>query len=183
MLPRQHPRVDGSGVLKLPLTPRDFPLVYLAGPIQHTDWEGATDWRDRVTAELTDYGVFTLDPMRGKDFLEKHVKGTFGESWNGKTESYNLDDPWATAHGITHRDRWDVSRCGILLANFTGADKVSVGTVLELGWANAWGKYIIVVMDDTNPHWHGMIKEIADIIVPDLDNAIDRICILLGDLI
>lgn len=179
MLPGQQPRV--ATIKRDYLLTRSFPLVYLGGPIKHTTWEGAVAWRDYATNYLFDFGIFTLDPMRGKDFLESHIKGTFGESFGDTTQSYkDFNDGWVTEHGITHRDIWDVRRCGIMLANFEDADRVSIGTVLEIGWASAWDKYIITVMDDTNPHWHGMVRNLSSLIVPDLNDALVRIPILLG---
>jgi hypothetical protein len=42
------------------------------------------------------------------------------------------------ARGITTRDYNDCKRCDILVANFLGADKISIGTVMEIAWAKAF---------------------------------------------
>jgi hypothetical protein len=52
--------------------------------------------------------------------------------------------------GLTTRDRWDAMRCDVLLVNLLGATKVSIGTVLEFGWADAMD-IPIVVRDGRGP--------------------------------
>jgi hypothetical protein len=64
--------------------------------------------------------------------------------------------------------------------NFEDAKEVSVGTVMEIAWADAWDKYILIVMDSTNPHYHGMINEVASLIVPTLDEALELIPMILA---
>ena len=41
--------------------------VYLAGPITGLTYDGATDWRHAVAADLNSVGIKGLSPMRGKD--------------------------------------------------------------------------------------------------------------------
>lgn len=60
----------------------------------------------------------------------------------------------------------------MILVNFLGAKKVSIGSVMEITWADAWRKPIIIVMEKDNVHAHAMIKEVAGFIVSDLDEAI-----------
>lgn len=51
--------------------------------------------------------------------------------------------------------------------------RASVGTTCELDHAHLKGKFIILVMTPDNPHWHSFIKDMAAIIVPTLDEALD----------
>ena len=37
--------------------------------------------------------------------------------------------------GIVTRDRWDVAKADVVLMNLVGATQVSIGTMVELGWA------------------------------------------------
>lgn len=101
--------------------------------------------------------------MRGKKYLvdEEDIKDSYEEH------------PLGSQEGITCRDRMDVMRCDMILVNFLGADKVSIGSVMEIAWADAWRKPIIVVMEEDNIHSHAMIREVAGFIVPDLDEAIE----------
>jgi nucleoside 2-deoxyribosyltransferase len=63
--------------------------------------------------------------------------------------------------GLTIRDRWDAMRCDVLLVNLLGATKVSIGTVLEIGWANAMDIPIVVRDGAGNIHEHAMLNQIT----------------------
>jgi len=45
-------------------------LVYAAGPIRGTDYNGAEGWRQRAKRYLAQYDIRVLSPMRGKDNLK-----------------------------------------------------------------------------------------------------------------
>lgn len=147
-----------------------MPAVYLAGPITGQSYDGATDWREYAARELFWYGIEVLNPMRGKAYLSKEEM---------LADSYA--EVLATVKGITTRDRFDCQRADLVLFNFDGADKVSIGSCIEVGWADAARIPIVVVMAEGNPHWHGMIRECAGFIVPTLDEAIDVIARILGE--
>lgn len=150
------------------------PKVYLAGPISHTTWKGATDWRMAVREELAKYGIEGIDPMRGKADLRellgrKHFDTVYGQA----AQAYeNYDNPMASAKAILNRDRWDVYNADVILVNFLGAKKVSIGTVMEIAWANALGKLVIVAMEDDNVHAHGMLIHCMGIICDTLEEAV-----------
>jgi nucleoside 2-deoxyribosyltransferase len=136
--------------------------VYLAGPITGQSYKGCTDWREAAIRELAEEGIIGVSPMRGKYYLEN--EGVIGDAYP--------DKPMSSEKGITTRDRFDATGCSVLLANFSDADRVSVGTCIELGWADANRRPIIVVMEEGNPHWHSMVRAVSGFIVPDLDEAI-----------
>ncbi len=136
------------------------PKVYLAGPITGCDYGGATDWRQYVTERLQNYAC-GISPMRGKGYLRKE---------QNIASSYNT--PLSCPKGITTRDRWDVQRCDALLANLLAAKRVSIGTVMEIAWADISRHPIILVMEDGNIHESAMLHEVAGFIVPTLDEAI-----------
>lgn len=135
-------------------------LVYLAGPITGLSYGDATDWRKEFAKKLPSY-IQAVSPLRGKRYLdnEKIIK-----------DSYEIH-PLSGQKGITCRDRMDVGRCDLLLVNFLGAKKVSIGTVMEIAWADAWRKPIVLVMEPENVHSHAMVREVAGFIVPTLDEA------------
>lgn len=134
--------------------------IYLAGPISHTSYGGATDWREYLEQEL--FSHTCLSPMRGKSYLssEECIKDHYGT-------------PLSCSRGIITRDHWDVQRCDIVVANLLGASRVSIGTVLEIGWAHAYRKPLIVVMEEGGLHDHAMIREIAGFWVRSLEDAIE----------
>lgn len=137
-------------------------LVYLAGPIAGLQYGDSTSWREYVAGCMPEQ-IKTASPLRGKLYLanETHIQDSY--------EQYAL----SSRKGITARDRMDVMRCDMVLINFAGADKVSMGTCIEVGWADAWRKPMVIVMDETNIHYHAMIRECAGFVVPTLEEAIN----------
>lgn len=125
--------------------------VYLAGPITGLTYEGCTDWREFAIKELGAAGITGLSPLRAKDYL-KNI-GVLGDEYQ--------DIPLSTARAITTRDRWDATRCDVIFVNLLGADRVSIGTVMELAWADSCRIPSIVVMEaEGNLHDHSMLKEV-----------------------
>lgn len=139
---------------------RDF-LLYCAGPISGVSYGESTDWREYVAQKLPSH-IKAVSPMRGKKYLA-------GES---KVKDAYEEHPLSCQKGITCRDRMDVMRCDMILVNFLGAKSVSIGSVMEIAWADAWRKPIVIVMERDNVHWHAMVREVSGFIVSDLDEAI-----------
>ena len=74
--------------------------------------------------------------------------------------------------GINTRDRMDVARCHMMLVNLVGAKKVSIGSVVEIGWADAYRKPVVLVMEKNNVHSHPMILGNVGFVTEDLDTGI-----------
>lgn len=138
-------------------------LVYLAGPITGLTYEGASDWREWVAARFPAY-IVAVSPLRGKDYLPR-----------GTALADHYEPALSTTKGITTRDRFDVMRADLILVNFLGATRVSIGTVMEIAWADMLRKPIVVAMEPGNIHEHGMLKESSGFIVPSLEEAIEVI--------
>lgn len=110
-------------------------ICYLAGPVTNTAWTKARDWRKLVTEELNDAGIEVLDPTRHGLLTIDALITEF---------CYN-----------------DVKRCDVILVNFLDTDRISVGTLLEVGWAYALGKPI-VLMSNQDYEWdYGIYKDIT----------------------
>ena len=139
---------------------REF-LLYCAGPITGVSYSESTDWREYVASKLPTH-IKAVSPMRGQKYLatEKNIKDSYEKH------------PLSCQKGITCRDRMDVMRCDTILVNFLGASKVSIGSVMEVAWADAWRKPIIIVMEKNNVHSHAMLREVSGFIVSNLDDAI-----------
>jgi len=144
-------------------------LVYLAGPITGLTYEGATDWRESVSYVLNNDGIGTASPLRFKSFLKGEL--SIKDSYEGHA--------LATSKAIYTRDKWDVSRSDVVLVNFLGAEKVSIGTVLEIAWADMLNKPIVIAMEPDNIHQHSMVNECAGYIVPTLNDATNVVRALL----
>jgi len=146
-------------------------LVYLAGPINHLTYEEANRWRCNASDELRKWDIETLNPLRLKKVLLP--SGIL-------TDSYS--HPFVSDSGIAVRDRLDVKRSSVILANFLGATVVSSGTPIEFGWADILGIPIVMVIEKTgNPFDHPMIRHIAGIRVDNLDFGIEAVRFLLSE--
>jgi nucleoside 2-deoxyribosyltransferase len=136
-------------------------LVYLAGPITGTSYGECTDWRAFVESHI-DERVAALSPMRHKDYLssEKSVADSY--------EKHVM----SCARGIMARDYFDSTRADILLVNLLGATRVSIGTVMEIGFAYTKQIPIVLVIEKDNIHRHSMLLEAAGFIVDNLEDGI-----------
>ncbi len=149
--------------------------VYLAGPITGLSFEGCTDWREYAIKELSTVGITGLSPLRATDYLQ-------GESII--EDSYE-NTALSSSRGIITRDRWDTTRCDVILVNFLGAARVSIGTIMELAWADLSRIPSIVVMEPSqfeatgttpsvgNVHEHAMIREATGFRVETLEEGLN----------
>jgi len=144
--------------------------IYLAGPITGCSYKGCTEWRGKVGVELETAGFEPYSPMRGKEHLKnrRNIKSTM-------QEGAILDN-----HAAFMRDKFDVTRSDIVLVNLLGAERASIGTMMEIAWGNLLNKYVVVVMESGNIHNHLFVLESSSVIFCDLDEAIKYIIIMFG---
>ena len=137
-------------------------IAYLAGPITGCSYNGATDWRDQARDRLAEVGIQGMSPMRGKDYLLQETR--IGDSYN--------DSVLSCQRGIMARDFNDCKRADVIIVNFLGADRASLGTAMELAWAYQSQTPVIVVMEPRgNIHDHAMIREAINFRVTTLEEA------------
>lgn len=141
------------------------PKVYLAGPISGLTYDQGQGWREMACNKLHVRGIDGFSPLRAKGYL-RNV---------GVLEQGYEDTPLSTDHGITTRDRWDVQTADAVLFYLRGCgNRVSVGTMIEFGWADARRIPIIVVIEKTgNVHDHPIMRDITGFRVEMLDEAIE----------
>jgi hypothetical protein len=146
-------------------------LVYLAGGITGLSYEEAISWRIEAAQKLRP--LRALSPLRAKTYLNKEL------SIAGDYPSI----PLSTSRGITTRDRFDCQRSGCVIFYLLGARYVSIGTVLEMAWADAAGvPSVYAVEPEGNPHEHAMVRELMDFRVETLDEAVHIArCVLLPE--
>lgn len=150
------------------------PTVYLAGAITGLTYNEGQDWRNYARTELAGADIRAFSPLRGKDYLQRVGKiPSVQEGW-AKTPEAMI--PLSSNKGIVTRDRNDCTRCDLVLMNLLGTERVSIGTMIEAGWADAARNPIVLVMEDGNIHEHAMLNELAGYRVRTLDEALD-ICI------
>ncbi len=108
-----------------------------------------------------------MSPLRGKDYLRGIPALT------ADCAGYGALNCMSSPRGIMTRDRFDATRCDALLVNLLGAARVSIGTVMEIAWADACRTPIVVAMEPAgNVHEHAMIAEAIGFRVPTLAEAI-----------
>lgn len=128
-------------------------LVYLCGKITGATYEEARyGWRLEVVEACRDLDIEFLSPMRAKE----HLCGIKDLSPMGGNHVLS------TAHAITTRDRFDVSRCSLIFANFLGMGDKTNGCSVEFGWADMLRKPIICCIepDGSNPNEHAIITDL-----------------------
>jgi len=136
-------------------------IAYLAGPITGLSYGDATDWRDYARTKLHP-SIAGMSPLRAKTYLSHigSIKDTYEEI------------ALSSGKGITARDLNDCRRADMVIANFAGAEAVSIGTIMELAWARAFDVPCVAVMEEGNLHWHAMVRESVGFIVSTLDEAL-----------
>lgn len=139
-------------------------LVYLCGPITGLSYREATARREWFAARIREMGHIPLSPMRGKQHLLRRR--------NLSPEGYE-DDVISNARSIVARDSWDVTRSDVLLVDFLDAERVSIGSVMEIAWAWLRHKLVIVLMKKGNLHRHAFIEQCASYIVEDEEKALE----------
>lgn len=152
------------------------PKVYLSGPIAGQSYADAIDWRIRAR-QLLGGDIEAFSPMRGKEIL---------------AGMYEIDvKPWQSdtlalqPKGIVTRDRNDVQMCDAMLLYLPRIQepptdsgemefrnkRVSIGSMIEIGWADAWRKPIVTVMEYPNVHAHIFVAELSGWVVETLEEG------------
>lgn len=143
-------------------------LVYLAGPILGLSYGSCNNWREYAIDELLKEGITGLSPMRAKESLKKYSKLV------DRTIKHVLD----ADSGITTRDMWDVRRSDAVLFNLLDSKQVSIGTMIEYGWASAFNKPIVSVMEKKdsekrNVHEHAIVRRLSGYRVETLEEGLN----------
>lgn len=140
--------------------------IYLAGPIAGCTEKQAKDWRDYVIQNLPE-NITGISPLRCEPAI------------NGRYEQvYEKDKLFGTESAISAKNWFDTSRCDLILVYLTKdilGNKWSFGTILEIGWAIAMRKPIILVSDLSDLRNHPLVKRNVDWILDDLDDAVEVI--------
>lgn len=141
--------------------------VYLAGPIAGLSWEAATAWRIRAKKQLNANGIEAYSPLRGREF--EALKGT-RRIQSAHNAPHGI---LRTSRGVTTSDRFTLAWCDLVVLNLLYTSKVSIGSMVEIGWADANRIPLVVAMVEGNIHDHPFVRECAGYIVEDVDDAID----------
>ena len=136
--------------------------IYLAHPISLCSADEVFAYYDGMVERLKEkYRV--LSPMYGKEYLRAEQ--------SIRAEGY-ADRPISCNHAIFERDIWMVSQSDVVLCDFTGSSKASIGCSMELAIASWLHKHTVVVLPSDNIHNHAFIREAADVIFENIDEAL-----------
>jgi nucleoside 2-deoxyribosyltransferase len=143
--------------------------IYLAGPIDGQTYSEATKWRNDLKEALHYDGIKAIDPMRSQTYLAD-IEGPLTSC--KIAASMKEDELSVTASHITTADRFDCTNCDFIIVNLLGAKKVSIGTMIEVGWANANNIPVILVIEqEGNIHEHPILDECSGFRVDCLEKA------------
>jgi len=143
----------------------DKPSIYLAGPMTGLTWRQALAWRRIAEAELSNRWRL-INPVRAQVPEERM------DDEIPRTNRKKRVDLWVTATGVTAQDEFFIDQSDWILANFLGAEIVSIGTVWELGYGWGTGKKILSVLEPGSIHDHGFVRRRSHVFTPNLDEAI-----------
>lgn len=145
------------------------PKVYLAGPITGQSFQQTTNWRNETKEFLSQHSITGISPLRGKEYLKKE------DSIKDNYPNHIM----SSITGINVRDYNDVKTADALLVNFLDSnDKISIGTIMEIAWARAFQIPIVIVMEENNPHNHGMLT-FGNLVVNTLEEGMELILMIL----
>lgn len=135
--------------------------VYLCGPISGLSFDECVAYYDQVNQLLPPW-IVPISPMRGKGYLK-------GEPVLGDTYENTV---LSSGKAIVTRDYFDVKRADVILANFIGAKRVSIGSLFEIAWAFEMKKPVILAMEPGNLHDHAFVREACGIRAHTLEEAV-----------
>lgn len=147
--------------------------IYLAGAIYGVSYEEAIDWRTEIKSLFLP-GLIGISPMRMKEFLSGKEK--IGHSYE--------HDLLSNARAIWARDKMDVKTCDMIVAYMPRSineKRPSTGTTVELGWADAFDKLIVLITDDPHLINHPLTGQAAGFIVPDIVRAAEVVNGVFGE--
>lgn len=146
--------------------------IYLSGPITGKTYQDARfGWRSsfakKMLQKMRNAGSYQdhvlLSPMRHEGHLAE-VKGPLDKEYP--------DNLFSHPKMIVAKDFLDINTSDIVLVYLLDATKVSIGTMVELGYAKARGKTIVTVMQKGNLHEHPFVTEVSDAVVETLEDAV-----------
>ena len=144
--------------------------IYLSGPITGKDYtEARYGWRLEF-ADAMDEGTVVLSPMRHEGHLAEMKAAMSIEA----LEAFEKEKNHIFSHPkmIVSKDMLDIEQCDLMVVNLLGATEVSQGTVWEMGYAKGKGKQIVLITSPGNVHKSPFIRESANIVVDNLDDAV-----------
>lgn len=138
--------------------------IYLAGYIHDKKLKECTEWRHKIVNHYRSqaYPITWLDPLNGKNL--------------GAIKEAGLSSQEITSKMILKGDIMSVEAANLVIANMDkfGETRDLTGTTCEVAIAGYLGKPIIMVSTDPNYVNHPFLKEFASVIVPTVEELIEK---------
>lgn len=138
------------------------PIVYFAHPMSGIAFEDVQEYYNliRETFGTICYVQTPMDIIARTDLKERKEC---------------IKEPGMTNDVITNRDYRFVRECDVVFANLSKCTRPSIGTIMEIAWAYAHHKYLIIVMDKNGLHEHGMILGAHPLIFKTFEEAANHL--------
>ncbi len=147
--------------------------------VSHVDFAEATAQGEGVVMGYGEanvsYYVRWNDTGHVSHWNRTKIKAAADVGFSATCEEYGHLSPMSGPRGIMTRDRFDATRCDVLLVNLLGATRVSIGTTMEIAWADLKRTPIVLCMEapgTDNPHEHCMITEAVGFRCTTLDEGL-----------
>lgn len=138
------------------------PKLYLSHPISGLTPDESFAYFDMMIDRLG--LVFNvLNPLAGKGDTFRGAPG-----WTGVEQH-----PVTKQHAIFARDLWAVSTSDFVFVDLTWSKIVSIGCVMELGWAAMLHKHTVLALNHGNMHEHAFVLEAATVRFESADEAVE----------
>lgn len=138
--------------------------IYLGGSITGLTGDVVFEQFEEPISILSDAGYKVLHPMIGKD--EMRTEEEF------KSHGYQTN-PLTRDEAIYNRDRWMIEHCDVVMFNLLNAERVSIGSMFEMAWANDHNKMVITLMQSDNIHQHVFVKQASSVVLESVEEAIE----------
>jgi hypothetical protein len=146
--------------------------VYLTGPISGASGDDIVGWRQRVPTMLPP-DVEVYDP----------AASTYNAALAYQGQESPSEALARLMHGrlVVDRNKHIIQTSDVVLANFLGSDRASIGSIGELFWANAFRIPIVIVREPSgNVHDHAMLNAVASAIASSLEEGCRAVLDILG---
>lgn len=143
------------------------PRIYLGGPVAGLTWDEAIGWRRKFAAKLRRHGFEPLLPCEE----ERAARNM------GPLPAADNTAPGCSNEEVFYRDLHMLGASSAVIANLREAQRPSLGTMWEIGYAFAAGIPVIVTVQPSSCHWHAFIEQSCTI-VPTLDMALRTLKVL-----
>ncbi len=130
--------------------------VYLAGPIAGFSYKEASVWRDTISNMVSEFSIICYSPLRGESYDNNNIPLN---NCGSRTYKGVPIEP----KNFVRRDWFDVKTSDIMVVYLPASAKtISIGTMVEIGWASALDIPIIGIIPfgEWGIHQHPFLDEL-----------------------